>query len=170
MIDGMVSRGVFVVFILPVILSMALASAVMADILEKPDRELNMWPSLSGGHGDQDGSTIDDGDFVSDDVDEIGIAFVGLSESHPVGEPLTVRVSVSDLTLDCGDLYITIYSDYDEGQVISQDAFFGQCFVSSDSELSHGEFFINSRGSYVVEAEMISGVNTISISEVITVE
>lgn len=160
----MASRGIFVVFALPVILSVALASAVMADVLEKPGRELNMWPqSVPHGGNGHDGA----GDAgAMDDHNEIN--FVGLSDSHRAGEPLTVRVSVSDPAFDCGDLYITVYSD--EQQVVSQDAFFGQCFVSGGPALPHGEFFIDSPGSYVVAAEMVSGESEISVSEVVTVE
>ena len=43
----MASKKIFVVFVLPVIFSLAFGSAVMADILQKPDRELNMWPMSS---------------------------------------------------------------------------------------------------------------------------
>ena len=47
----MASKKIFVVFILPIIFSVAFASFVMSDILQKPDRELNMWPmSSSEGH------------------------------------------------------------------------------------------------------------------------
>ena len=40
----MATKRIFVVFVLPVIFSIIFGSAVMADILQKPDRELNMWP------------------------------------------------------------------------------------------------------------------------------
>ena len=40
----MASKRLFVVFILPVIFSILVGSIVMADILEKPDRKLDMWP------------------------------------------------------------------------------------------------------------------------------
>ena len=40
----MVSTRLFVVFILPIIFSVIVGSIVMADTLQKPDRELNMWP------------------------------------------------------------------------------------------------------------------------------
>ena len=43
----MVTKKVLVVFVLPVIFSLIFGSAVMADILQKPDRELNMWPISS---------------------------------------------------------------------------------------------------------------------------
>ena len=32
------------VFVLPIIFTVIVGSIVMADILEKPDRQLNMWP------------------------------------------------------------------------------------------------------------------------------
>ncbi|MFB5616784.1 MAG: hypothetical protein ACE5RS_06550, partial [Nitrosopumilus sp.] len=40
----MADKRVFVVFILPVIFSIIFGSVVLYDILQKPDRELNMWP------------------------------------------------------------------------------------------------------------------------------
>ena len=40
----MATKKVFVVFVLPAIFSIIFGSAVMADILQKPDRELNIWP------------------------------------------------------------------------------------------------------------------------------
>ncbi len=43
----MATKKVFVVFVLPAIFSLVFGSAVMADILQKPDRELNMWPISS---------------------------------------------------------------------------------------------------------------------------
>ena len=38
-----------IVFVLPVIFSIVFGSAVMADTLQKPDRELNMWPMTFSG-------------------------------------------------------------------------------------------------------------------------
>jgi len=43
----MVTKKVFLVFGLPVILSIIFGSAVMSNILQEPNRELNMWPMSS---------------------------------------------------------------------------------------------------------------------------
>ena len=40
---------IFIVFILPLILSIAFASVTMGGVLAMPDRELNMWPMGSEG-------------------------------------------------------------------------------------------------------------------------
>ena len=56
----MVSSKLLIVFVLPVIFSIIFGSAVMADILQKPDRELNMWPmSFSEGSSSHDSSSHD---------------------------------------------------------------------------------------------------------------
>ena len=46
----MITRKVLVVFVLPVIFSVIFGYVVMYDILQKPDRELNMW-SISFSEG-----------------------------------------------------------------------------------------------------------------------
>ena len=174
----MASGGLFVVFALPVILSVALAAAVMADILDKPGRELSMWPRShsSGGHGvhnNDDGSDDNVGDAGHDAGETAGSAtkgalqITGLSQSYPVGGPLVVQVAVDDPALDCGDLYITIYSE--DGEVLAQGAFFEQCFEGAVA-VPYGEFFIDSPGSYRIVAEMLYGGGVISASEVVLVE
>ena len=56
----MASKRVFIVFILPVILSIIIGSAVLSDVLQKPGRELNMWPmSNSEGTGTSHSSPIE---------------------------------------------------------------------------------------------------------------
>jgi hypothetical protein len=53
----MVSSKLIIVFVLPIIFSIIFGSAVMVDILQKPDRELNMWPmSFSEGSSSPDSS------------------------------------------------------------------------------------------------------------------
>jgi len=152
----MASRRTFVIFVLPIILSLSLATAVMADVLDKPGREMQMWPpQSSGGHG----TTYVPGPHSSDD----GILIVGLSESYKVGGQIAVGVSVSDAAFDCGDLYITIY-DRDDA-VLAQGAFFEQCFADAGIDLPvEGDFeaAVDSPGSYVIVAEMRHDGETIS--------
>ena len=50
----MVSSKQMIVFVLPVIFSIVFGSAVMADTLQKPDRELNMWPMTFSGNSSHD--------------------------------------------------------------------------------------------------------------------
>ena len=48
----MARKVVYIVFLLPIIISVPIAAYVLADILNQPGRELDMWPIGSGsGHG-----------------------------------------------------------------------------------------------------------------------
>ncbi|MCE2497744.1 MAG: hypothetical protein J4F28_01895 [Nitrosopumilaceae archaeon] len=152
----MASRRIFMIFVLPIILSLSLATAVMADVLDKPGREMQMWPPQSSGvHG----TTYVPGPHSTDD----GILIMGLSESYRAGGQIVVGVSVSDATFDCGDLYITIYDS--DNAVLAQEAFFEQCFADAGIDLpAEGDFetAVDSPGSYVIVAEMRHGGETIS--------
>jgi len=155
----MASKRVFVVFILPVIFSIAFGSAVMGDILQEPDRELNMMPSMSfsgGSHGSSHDSEIE---------------IVGLSKSYSTSQPVEISVQVSDSNFDCGDLYVTIYSGKD---VVTQGGFFEQCFHAKNELIPIGEKFskvVDTTGSYKIVAEMISkDLKNISVSEEFTVK
>ena len=52
----MVGTVAYLVFLVPVVISVPVAAYVMYDILQKPDRELDMWPEMftnsnhTGGH------------------------------------------------------------------------------------------------------------------------
>jgi len=163
---------VFVVFILPVILSVTLATAVTFDILDRPGRELDMWPQSTShvGHGGQDQDS-DIGDATHDTDTRISI--MGLSQSYAAGEVLSVGVTVHDPSFDCGDLYITVYLA-DSNTVLSQGAFFEQCFVADGLGLpTEGEFStaIDTPGRYVITADMTSPAGSnISTSEVFVVK
>ena len=112
----MVSSKLIIVFVLPVIFSIIFGSAVMADILQKPDRELNMWPiSFSEGSSSHDSS----------------LKIIGLSNQYLVTEPIEVQVKVTDSSFNCGDLYITIYYS-GNNDVVTQGGFFNQCFTNGD--------------------------------------
>ena len=159
----MASQRVFVVFVLPVILSVTLATAVMADILEKPDRSLQMWPPSSSTHGMQ----------THVNSTEQNINIVGLEKSYTVDESFSIRVAVMDPSFDCGDLYITIHDAQSDDNVLVQRAFFEQCFVDDDADLPISDSFvasIDSSGSYVIKAEIYDDVDSISVQEEFTVE
>ncbi|WP_428324353.1 CFI-box-CTERM domain-containing protein [Nitrosopumilus sp.] len=99
------------------------------------------------------------------------IEIIGLSNHYSVSEPVEIQVKVTDVSFDCGDLYVTIYSS-DKMDVINQDGFFDQCF-EQDRILPIKEHFskiIDTSGSYVINAEMISKeLKRISIEETFTV-
>jgi hypothetical protein len=154
----MVTKKVFVVFVLPVIFSVIFGSAVMAEILQKPDRELNMWP-VSSSEG------------FSNNPDPIEI--IGLSKQYSTSEPIEIQVKIGDSSFDCGDLYVTIYSS-GKNSVITQSGFLEQCFEQGDAILPVGDEFskvIDTAGSYEIVAEMVSKkLTNISTSEVFTVK
>ena len=154
----MASKRIFIVFVLPVIFSIAFGSAVMGDILQEPDRELNMMPSMSF-------SGVSHADSSSH------IEIIGLSKSYSTSEPVEISVQVSDSHFDCGDLYVTIYSGKD---VVTQGGFFEQCFDKRNELIPIGEKFskvIDTAGTYKIVAEMISeDLKNISVSEEFTVK
>jgi len=154
----MVTKKVFVVFVLPVIFSLIFGSAVMADILQKPDRELNMWP-MSSSEGFSSYNTT--------------IEIIGLSNQYSTSEPIEIQVKIDDSSFDCGDLYVTIYST-GKNDVITQGGFLEQCFEKESKILPIGDKFsqvIDTPGSYKIVVEMVSKkLMNISTSEIFTVK
>ena len=152
----MVSTRLFVVFILPIIFSVIVGSIVMADTLQKPDRELNMWPMSHSetSHGSS-------------------IQIIGLSSPYSILEPIEIKVKISDSSFNCGDLYITIYNS-EKSNVITQGAFFEQCFNSESNLLPIDDKFskvISTPGSYDLVVDMISkDLSNISTSGIFTVK
>ena len=154
----MVSTRLFVVFILPIIFSVIVGSIVMADTLQKPDRELNMWPmSDSEIHVSNDSS----------------IQLIGLSSQYSLSESIEIKVKISDSSFNCGDLYITIYNSKNN-DVVTQGAFFEQCFTNGSDLLPINDKFskvINTPGSYDLVVDMISkDLSNISTSGIFTVK
>ena len=135
----MATSGIlYVVFLLPVIFSIVFGSVVMADVLQKPDRELNMWPI------EKFGSSHDN-----------SVKIIGLAQQYTPDTPVKIQVSVDDPSLDCGDLYVTVYSTKDE--VIVQNGFFQQCFLKNNSMLPINDEFseiIDIPGQYVLVVEI----------------
>ena len=123
----MVSSKLIVVFVLPVIFSIIFGSAVMADTLQKPDRELNMWQMTFSGNSSHHSD----------------IEIIGLANQYSVEEPVEIQVKINDSSFTCGDLYITVYAS-ESSDVITQGGFFNQC-------VKDGNFFpINDKFSKVI--------------------
>lgn len=74
-----VAKSAYVVFVLPVAVTVPAAALVMAGLLD----------------GGAEGSAA-------------LVAFSGLPEEHPASEPLVVS-AVADPAFDCGDVYITVF-------------------------------------------------------------
>jgi len=139
----MATRQVFVVFVLPVIFSIIFASVVLTDILQKPDRELNGF-SISPSEGSPSHNS--------------SIEIIGLSKQYSTSQPIEIQVKVNDLSFDCGDLYVTIYSS-EKSDVITQGGFFEQCFEKGNTIIPIGDKFsrvIDTPGSYDIVTEMVS--------------
>jgi len=153
----MVSSKLIIVFVLPIIFSIIFGSAVMADILQKPDRELNMWPmSFSDGSSSHDSS----------------LNIIGLSNQYLISEPIEVQVKVTDSSFSCGDLYITIYTS-GNNDVITQGGFFNQCLKNGDLFPINDKFskIITVPGSYQMTVNIISNeLSTISTSGTFTIK
>ncbi len=134
----------YVVFVLPVVISVILGGYVLSNVLAQPDRQLNMlqfnFPTGPVQEGSKD------------------IKITNLNSSYPVSTPLNFIVRVNNTSFDCGDLYMTIYNlDTSPKQVVSQNAYFSQCFAQTNSTLPvHATFspVINGSGTYQIEADM----------------
>jgi len=153
----MATKKILVVFVLPAIFSVIFGSAVMAEILQKPDRELNLWPFSSS-------------EGFSNTPDPIEI--IGLSKQYSTSEPIEIQVKISDSSFNCGDLYVTIYSS-EKNNVITQSGFLEQCFEQGSTILPVGDKFsivIDTTGSYEIVAEMVSKkLMNISTNDVFTI-
>jgi hypothetical protein len=132
----MATRLAYVVFILPIVLSIAFGSAVMADVLQSSDRELDMWR-------------------VGSAKNDKSIQIIGLEKQYLASTPIEIQVNVDDPFFDCGDLYVTIYSG--KNTVITQSGFFKQCFdennvlLPMDNEFSE---IIDTPGQYELVVKM----------------
>ena len=146
-----------VVFVLPVIFSIIFGSAVMADTLQKPDRELNMWPMSSSENSSSHNSDL---------------KIIGLSNQYLVSEPIEIQVKVNDISFSCGDLYITIYTS-GKSDVVTQAGFFNQCIENGTLFPINDKFskIITVPGSYQIVADIVSDdLSNISTSGIFTVK
>ena len=144
----MVSSRLIVVFVLPVIFSIIVGSIVMYDTLQKPDRELNMWPMSSSHESSSHESSSH----------ESTLQIIGLSSQYLISEPIEVQVKVNDSSFSCGDLYLTIYPS-GKSDAVAQGGFFNQCFKDDSYLLPIDDKFskiIDVPGSYKLTAEMVS--------------
>ena len=138
-----VQKIALIVFLFPVVISIAFGASVLSDVLGQPDRHLNMWQ------------------FVSHQPVQTGNANIkiqNLLNSYSISTPVSITVSVNNNAFDCGDLYITIYDlDTSPNQVVTQNGYFSQCFVENNSNLPVHDTFspvIGKSGNYEIVAEM----------------
>jgi len=152
---------VYVVFLLPVIVSIIFGSLVMAEVLKEPERELDIWQLKSSD---------------SHDVSSDSIKILGLESEYSTNSEIKIQVTMDDRIFDCGDLYITINNiDQIQKKVVTQSGFFGQCFDRNNSILPVDDKFseiIETPGNYEVLIEIVDKHNkkTISSSAEFTVK
>ena len=145
----MATRLVYVVFVLPIVISIAFGTVVMADVLQSPDRELNMWPM--GNHN-----------IMTNDE---SISIIGLEKQYSISTPIQIQVKVDDSKFDCGDLYVTVYSG--KQTVVTQSGFLQQCFDTNNSLLPIDDTFseiIDRPGQYDLVVKMTDQNQKSSIS------
>ena len=153
----MVSSRLIVVFVLPLIFSILFGTAVMADIVQKPDRELNMWPMSNS-----EGSSLHGSD----------LKIIGLSSQYLVSEPIEVQVKINDSSFNCGDLYVTIYTSTNK-DVVTQGGFFNQCIENGTLFPINDKFskIITVPGSYQIVADLVfNDLSNISTTGTFTVK
>ncbi|MBS3926863.1 MAG: hypothetical protein KGZ34_09275 [Nitrosarchaeum sp.] len=135
----MATSLVYVVFVLPIVLSIAFGTVVLADVLQSPDRELNMWP-------------VSNSETMKNDEE---ISIIGLENQYSISSPIQIQVKVDDSQFDCGDLYVTVYSG--KHTVVTQSGFLKQCFDENNSLLPIDDDFseiIDKPGQYDLVVKM----------------
>ncbi len=144
----MATSGIFyVVFILPITLSVIFGSLVMAEVLKDPERELGILQSESS-----------DLTVISTQV-----KILGLERVYSTNVEVNIQVSIDDPVFDCGDLYVTIYDiSKTSKKVVTQSGFFHQCFDKNNLILPVDDEFsqtMESPGNYEIVIEMFDKQN-----------
>ena len=142
----MASRIVYLAYVLPAALSVALGAAVLGAVLQEPGRAL---------------------EFIGIDgaapLESDRIAILGLSQSYAASETIVVQIVALDDAFDCGDLYVTI-SRAGGGEAIFQDGYFAQCYAEGGLPLpvEEGRYAksLDIPGSYEITASLVSSRGT----------
>jgi len=140
-----VQNVALVVFLFPAVASMGFGAFVLSDVLQEPNRELNMWP-------------FEDLLKPPTQIGDEEIKIQELLKTYSVSMPIQIKILVSNPDFDCGDLYITIYdTKTSPKQVIAQNGFFSQCFSAGNLSLPIDDTFsekIDKAGEYEIVAEI----------------
>ena len=157
----MVKASAIATYILPIVLSVSLGTAVMAETLSDSNRELNFLQF--GGEG-----------YTSSSKNEISL--VGFNTEITQNSNLEFGIKLSNSDFNCGDLYITIYDvSTSEKQVITQSGYLKQCFIQNNNTLPVGEKYselIIESGTYEIYVEIFNDKysKNISITETLLVK
>ena len=144
------TKSPFIVYILPIILSVSLGTVVMAEALNDSERELNMWQF--------------DGNIASTEQE---LSLIGLEKSYSVSELIEFNIQVNDDSFNCGDLYITIYKTNPVNQVVTQSGYLKQCFTINQQNLPIDENYsvvITESGTYKTVIELSDEKHTQTLS------
>ena len=149
----MVKSSAFVIYVLPIILSVSLGTAVMAETLSSPDRELNFAQFGGDGHTSSSKSEI---------------SLIGFNNQIAQNSNIEFSIELLNPDFNCGDLYITIYdASSSEKQVLTQSGFLKQCFIQNNNTLPVDEDYselITKSGTYEIYVEIFNEKYTDSIS------
>ena len=141
----MVKPSAFVIYVLPIVLSVSLGTAVMAETLSSPDRELNFLQFGGEGH-------------TSSLKSEINL--VGFNDEIEQNSNLEFRIKFLNSDFNCGDLYITIYDvTTSEKQVLTQSGYLKQCFIQNENILPVDDTYselITKPGTYEIYIEIFN--------------
>ena len=123
----------------------------MAEALNDPARELNMWQSDSGI------STTQQGDKL---------VIIGLDKAYSISDSIQFEIKVTNSEFECGDLYITIF---DGEQVITQSGFMKQFFMQQNQNIPLDDKYseiITEPGKYKIHIEIFDNNYNNSLSYV----
>ena len=139
----MAKSSIFIIYLLPIVLSASLGTAVMAETLSDSERELNFLQF--GGEG-----------YISSSKTDIQL--IGFSSEIIQNSNLEFSITFSNSDFNCGDLYITIYDvSTSEKQVLTQSGYLKQCFIQNNNILPVGESYselISKPGLYEIYVEI----------------
>ena len=156
----MAGKIAIAVFVIPIVFSFVFGSAVLADVLQEPDRELNMWQISSSGTSFGSSSSI---------------KIIGLESQYSTSIPVEIQIQVDDVAFDCGDLYITIYDISSTKQALTQSGYFDQCFEAKNLMLPIDDEFsevVDTPGDYEITVTILDKTQkeTITAKEKFTVK
>ena len=141
----MVKVSAFLIYILPILLSVSLGTAVMAETLSSSDRELNFLQFGGEGYNSSSKNTIN---------------LVGFNNELLQNSNLEFSIDFSNSDFNCGDLYITIYDVSNSvKEVLTQSGYLKQCFIQNNNILPVGENYselMSKPGTYEIYVEIFN--------------
>jgi len=138
------NKSPFIVYILPIILSVSLGTFVMAEALNDGQRGFDMWQF--------------DTDISTSKQEGNGLTIIGLEKTYSISEKVEFEIKVNNKNFDCGDLYITLYQIVGSNEnVVTQSGFLKQCFMKTQQSLPIGEEYsetLSELGTYKIVIEI----------------